>query len=254
MTWNPDQYARFREERAQPFYDLLALVQPRPGMRVVDLGCGPGELTRVLHQRLAARETLGLDSSPEMLAKAAAIAGGGLRFELGDIDAFDADGAWDLVFSNAALHWLPRHPALFAGLTRALAPDGQLAVQMPANFDHPSHTIAAEVAREEPFRAALRGYRRDFPLLPVEDYASLLHRLGFHRQQVRLQVYLHVLTSRDEVVEWVKGTLLTDYQARLSPEAFASFLDRYRERLAESLPDERPFLYPFKRILLWAHR
>jgi trans-aconitate 2-methyltransferase len=242
-TWNPDQYNRFRAERQQPFYDLLALVQPRPNLRAVDLGCGTGELTRVLHERLALRDTLGLDSSETMLADSASHAVPGLRFERGDINEFEADGGYDLVFSNAALHWLPDHPALFARLGAALAPAGQLAVQMPYNFDHSSHTAAAAVAREEPFDSALRGFIIERPVLAPEEYAALLHRLGFHSQHVRLQVYAHVLPARDDVVEWVKGTLLTEYQRRLP-----------RERLIPSLDSSTPFFYPFKRILLWAER
>lgn len=254
MAWDPEQYARFRDERAQPFHDLLALVRPRPEMRVVDLGCGPGELTKILHEQLGAQATLGIDSSPEMLAKAEAHAGEGLRFELGDIGAFAADGSLDLVFSNAALHWLPAHETLFARLAQALAPRGQLAVQMPANFDHPSHLLAAELAGEETFRAALEGGARAVPVLAPEDYALLLHRLGFARQQVRLQVYLHRLGNRDDVFEWVKGSLLTYYQARLSPGVYEEFAARYRERLRAALADEKPFPYPFKRILLWGQR
>ena len=145
-TWNPEQYNRFRAERQQPFYDLLALVRPRPRMRVVDLGCGTGELTRIVHETLGAGETLGLDSSETMLADSDAHALAGLRFARVDIAEFAAAAAYDLVFSNAALHWLPDHPALFARLTAALASEGQLAVQMPFNFDHPSHTVAAAVA------------------------------------------------------------------------------------------------------------
>lgn len=251
-TWNPDQYDRFRAERQQPFYDLLALVQPRPGMRVVDLGCGTGEITRVLHERLAARETLGLDSSETMLEKSAPHVVPGLRFARGDIAEFAADGEYDLVFTNAALHWLPDHPALFARLTRALAADGQLAVQMPYNFDHPSHIIAAAVASEEPFRTALGGHTVDRPVMPPEVYAALLHLLGYRTQHVRLQVYAHILPARDDVIEWVKGTLLTDYQRRLPPDIWPRFLDRYRERLLPELDASRPFFYPFKRVLLWA--
>src|SRR5829696_10500333 len=110
--WNPAQYEQFRDERSQPFFDLLDLVQPRPEMRVVDLGCGTGELTWELHRRLAARETLGIDNSPAMLARSMAFAGDGLRFEPGDIGAFKSEGGYDLVFSNAALHWIPDHEAL----------------------------------------------------------------------------------------------------------------------------------------------
>src|SRR5690242_11102314 len=104
--WNPAQYERFKEERSRPFFDLLALVRPRDGMRVVDLGCGPGELTRAMHEKLRARETIGVDSSESMLGKAGALAGAGLTFERGDIATFGDRGTFDLVFSNAAIHWV----------------------------------------------------------------------------------------------------------------------------------------------------
>ncbi len=247
-TWNPDQYARFRDERRQPFFDLLALVQRESAMRVVDLGCGPGELTAALHRELGARETLGLDSSAAMIARCEAHAAPGLRFEHADIAALPAAGALDLVFSNAALHWLPDHAALLTRLTAALRAGGQLAVQMPANKDHPTHVVAAELAAEfgiEP---------RVWPVLPPERYATILDGLGYAAQHVRLQVYPHHLAARDDVVEWVKGSLLTDYERRLSREGFEEYLRRYRERLLPHLDETRPYFYPFKRILLWARR
>jgi trans-aconitate 2-methyltransferase len=249
-TWDPEQYERFAAERAAPFWDLLSLVRPVPGGRVVDLGCGNGELTAALHRRMEAAETLGLDSSPAMLEGAAALAGGGLRFELGDIAAFD-QGGWDVIFSNAALHWLPDHAGLLGRLVAALNPRGQLAVQMPANHNHPSHVVAAELAAAEPFRVALDGYRRSSPVQAPEWYAELLDRLGLADQHVRLQVYLHRLAARDEVVEWVKGTLLNDYQARMPAALFEEFLAAYRRRLLPLLEDTHPYRYPFKRLLLW---
>ncbi len=252
--WDPAQYERFKAERSQPFFDLLALVEPRPAMRVVDLGCGTGELTREMHRRLAAAETLGIDSSPAMIERTPAFAGDGLRFRRHDIADFRVRGEFDLVFANASLQWLPDHRGLFARLRDALRPGGQLAVQMPQNHDHATHTTAAEVAREEPFRTALGGYARTGWGLAFDDYAPLLHRLGFREQHVRLQVYPHLLASRDDAVEWVKGSLLTDYRARLSPQDFDRFLERYREALLARLPDERPFFYPFKRLLLRARR
>jgi trans-aconitate 2-methyltransferase len=252
--WNPEQYGRFRDERAQPFFDLLDLVQPRPGMRVVDLGCGTGELTREMHQRLAARETIGIDNSPAMLAKSAVFAGDGLRFEQGDIGAFTSEGDNDLVFSNAALHWIPEHETLLPRLAVALTPTGQLAVQVPANDDHASHVTAVEVAREALFREALGGHVRQSPVLAPELYATLLHRLGFRDQHVRLQVYAHELESREAVVEWVRGSVLTDYERRLPAELWPRFLERYQERLLPQLEDARPFFYPFKRVLFWGSR
>ncbi|MBA2596375.1 MAG: methyltransferase domain-containing protein [Chloroflexota bacterium] len=249
--WNPEQYGRFRDERARPFFDLLDLVHPRPGMRVVDLGCGTGELTREMHRRLAARETLGIDNSPAMLAKTEPFAGDGLTFMEGDIGAFTSQAGYDLVFSNAALHWIPDHEALLRRLTAALTETGQLAVQVPANDDHLSHATAVAVAREEPFHALLGGHVRQSPVLAPEVYATLLHRFGYRQQHVRLQVYPHELESREAVVEWVRGSVLTDYERRLPEAVWPEFLARYRERLLPQLADTRPFFYPFKRILFW---
>jgi trans-aconitate 2-methyltransferase len=260
--WDPAQYARFRAERRRPFFDLLDLVEARPEMRVVDLGCGTGELTRQLHHRLRARETLGIDSSAAMLAASATHAGvdeedelrgsAGVRFESGDLADLDAPGAWDLVFSNAALHWLPDHATLLARLTRSVAPTGQLAVQVPANHDHASHVLADEIAAEPPFRDVLDGYQRGRAVLAPSEYALILRSLGYRRQLVRLQVYVHELASVDDVVEWVKGTLLTDYQRRMSAELFAEYLERYRTRLRERLGNARPFYYAYDRTFMWA--
>jgi len=135
-----------------------------------------------------------------------------------------------------------------------LGPGGQLAVQVPANHDHPSHLVAERVAAEVPFREALGGYVRHTPVLAPEAYAELLHRLGYESQHVRLQVYQHVLPEAAAVVEWVKGTLLTDYRRRLPEEAYGEFLERYRALLISELTDERPYPYAFKRILLWGRR
>jgi trans-aconitate 2-methyltransferase len=253
-SWDPAQYERFSDERSAPFFDLLVLVEPCPGGSVVDLGCGTGELTRVLHERTGAKTTLGIDSSKSMLAQSEEHAGAGLSFELGDIAGWSAAEPVDVVFSNAALHWVDGHAELFARLTKALRPGGQLAVQVPANHDHASHLVAERVAAEDPFREALGGYVRKAPVLRPERYAVLLDRLGYVSPHVRMQIYLHLLPEPGAVVEWVKGTLLTDYKRRLEPDVFEDFVVRYRELLLPELGDERPFPFTFKRILLRAKR
>lgn len=252
--WNPAQYERFKDERAQPFFDLVALVEPRPGMACVDLGCGTGELTAQLHAKLQAASTLGIDNSPAMLAKAASFEADGLSFEAADLVTYEPGRRFDLVFSNAALHWLSDHERLFKKVAGWVADGGQLAVQVPANNDHASHVVAHRLAAQAPFVSALKGYVRQWPVLPVEAYATLLHRLGFACQSARMQVYLHVLESADSVVEWVKGTLLTDYEKRLGPALFTHYLNQYRAALCAELGDQRPYPYAFKRVLLWAAR
>lgn len=252
--WNPSQYNRFQDQRGQPFFDLLELIEQRPGMNVIDLGCGTGELTETLHRTLVAKSTLGIDSSQAMLTAAKRYEDHSLKFEVRAIQDCPAEPAHDLIFSNAALQWLGDHRSLLAKLSQVLKSDGQLAVQMPANHDHPSHVVAARVAAEEPFQSALGGYQRKSPVLQPEEYSLLLDELGFQTQHVRLQVYLHRLESRADVIEWVKGTLLTDYEKRLTPEMFVTFLSRYREVLFRELNDVRPYAYAFKRILFWAKR
>lgn len=253
--WNPAQYERFKNERTRPFFDLLALVAKDRDMRVVDLGCGTGELTRAMHLELGAKETLGIDSSRAMLEKSAPFAGDGLRFELEDIDTFaPAPDSFELLFSNAALQWLPHHARLFERFTEMIAPGGQLAVQMPANHHHPSHVIAADLARMPQFAEKLDGYVRRSPVLEPEEYAQILYELGFKEQRVRLEVYAHELESAAGVVEWVRGTTLTDYEKRLDPEIYAEFLAEYRLRLLSDLSDEKPYLFPFKRIHLWGRK
>lgn len=253
-SWNPAQYERFRQERAAPFFDLLALLERTPHQRVLDLGCGTGELTRELHRALLARETLGVDNSESMLAQSARFEGEGLTFHNADLAAFHAREPYDVVFSNAALQWVENHAALFVRLWSLVAPRGQLAVQMPANHDHVSHLLAREVAQREPYRSALCGYVRVSPVLPVEDYALLLHQLGASQQQVMLRVYSHTLGSTEDIVEWVKGSLLTDYQKRLPGALFESYLAEYRRELLQRMGSLRPCFYPFKRMLLWAQK
>jgi trans-aconitate 2-methyltransferase len=250
--WDPDQYNRFASEREQPFWDLAALLRPAQRPRLVDLGCGDGRLTAQLAARLGAASALGLDSSPEMLAAAAGGAEG-VELRRADIGSWSAPATFDVVFSNAALQWVPDHRATLSRWAAALAPGGQLAVQVPANADHPSHRVARQLAGE--------WLGPDAPPDPVdanvlapEDYAVILDRLGFADQHVRLVVYGHRLESAGAVVEWVKGTSLTRFRAVLDPDGWDRFVAEYRRRLRAVLGDGRPYFYPFKRILLWGRR
>jgi trans-aconitate 2-methyltransferase len=163
-----------------------------------------------------------------------------LRFEVGVIESFPGDrGAFDLVFSNAALHWVEDHEALLARLAAALAPGGQVAFQVPASHHDATHVVAEELTEVEPFRSALGGWHRPQPVLTPECYARLLFRLGFADPEVRLIVYAHVLAGRDEV---------------LPPDLFERFVGDYRARLLDRLAADQPFFFPFKRILCWGQR
>ena len=252
-AWNPTQYNKFKDERSQPFHDLMALLNPIEKAQIMDLGCGTGELTSVLHRHLHAKSTTGLDSSVEMLKKAEAFTGQGLSFLKGSIEDWSHSHAYDIVFANAALQWCSDHPAIFRRLKDALAPRGQLAVQMPMNHDYPTHLLANRMSFEEPWATLLKTekYEKQKTMLTPEEYAKLLFSLGFQEQKVFLRVYGHVLPSREGVIEWVKGTLLTHFKSRLSEDHYLKFATEFRTRLFEQLPDDKPFFYPFKRILIW---
>jgi trans-aconitate 2-methyltransferase len=251
--WNPTQYDRFKRERSQPFFDLAALVQSGV-RRLVDLGCGTGELTAHLVRATGTTRAIGIDSSPAMLAEASAHEIDGLlEFERADIAGWTSNGDIDLVFANASLQWVPDHRAVLGRWIAALAPNGQLAVQVPYNHDHPAHTIAADLRSEAPFNSF------DIPSDPVghnvlspEEYSVLLYEAGFADQVVRLQVYGHELPDAHAVVEWVKGTTLTRFAKALPADVYEEFLAAYRERLVVELGNAQPYFYPFKRILFWA--
>lgn len=251
-TWNPRQYQRFANERSQPFYHLMSLLQPMDRPHVVDLGCGTGELTRDLHQHLGAASTLGVDSSDAMLARTGAVAGAGLSFEKADISTWQAPRPVDVILSNAALQWVPGHEQLLPRLIHQLAPGGQLAVQVPANDDHPAYVLVRQLVAQEPYRTQLQGYVRQSFILTPERYGALLFEQGAQQQHVRLQVYPHVLPNAEGVIEWMKGSVLTDYQRHFTPQQFETFVADFRQRVVSLIGPAEPCFYPFKRILFWA--
>jgi trans-aconitate 2-methyltransferase len=255
QDWSPAQYEKFERERAQPFCDLVGLVEPVPGGRVADLGCGPGTRTVELAAKLQAAEVVGMDSSEAMLSRARPLGGEGVRFEVADIARFDDHAAWDVVFSNAALHWVADHDALFARLAAGLRPGGQLAVQMPYNFDHPASATASTLAAESPYAERLGGRRQGAHVDPVESYATRLRVGGLTDIDVHMRVYLHELPGPASVIEWTRGSTLTWYRAQLGLELYERFEAEYRRRLLAVLPDEQPLLFTFKRIFVYGrHR
>jgi trans-aconitate 2-methyltransferase len=256
-AWEPAQYERFATSRSAPFHDLAGLVESPPaGARVADLGCGTGSLTATLVARWHPSQVIGVDTSDRMLADAAAHATDVVTFAKGDIGGLDPELAgFDVIVANASLHWLPDHARVLADWVGRLRAGGQLAVQVPANADHPAQTVATEVAQEAVFLAAFEAGPPPDPVganvLAPEVYASLLDRLGCARQHVRLQVYGMHLDGVDALVEWVKGTTLTRFRAQLAPDVYDAFVARYRERLGDVLGEPARYFYPFKRILFW---
>jgi trans-aconitate 2-methyltransferase len=254
-TWDPDRYHRFREARARPFHDLLALVEPRPGGRLLDLGCGSGELTVDALHATGAADAVGLDASPAMLERAQQLEEPRVRFTLGDLADPQVGDGWDVIVANASLQWVPDHDEVLADWRQRLRPGGQLAIQVPANPDHPSHLAITEVLHSEPFSSWLDAAPPPDPLLSVrspEHYAELLWRLGASSQVVRLEVYGMQMRDTDEVADWTGGTALNRVRAVLDGDRFDEFDQRYRELLREELGDARPYFYAFKRLLMWA--
>jgi trans-aconitate 2-methyltransferase len=250
--WNPQQYDKFERERSQPFFDLLHLIHPMHRPRIIDLGCGNGTLTKILHDQFHASYTLGIDSSKDMLEKALRMQTDTLIFKEQDIQKLTLATPFNLIISNAALQWIPDHPTLLTRLTERLAPGGQLAIQMPANQQYHTQVIAAELAAEEPFKHAFTQQTDSLHhLLSMEEYAQLLEQLGFESQVVRLQLYAHFLESTASVVEWMKGSLLTYYKSYLEPDLYTQFLKEYQKRLIAYLGWSEPFFFPMKRLFIW---
>jgi trans-aconitate 2-methyltransferase len=251
MPWNPAQYHQFQNERFAPFEDIFSLIKIRSRLRVVDLGCGTGELTRRLADRLPESEVLGIDSSLEMLTRAREQASERLSFKQGSIQ--EVEGEWDLVFSHAAIHWIENHRALIPRLLTLVRPGGQLAVQLPSNHTHPTHTLIMEIASEEPFRHALKGWNRVSPVLSIREYAELLHEHGATEITIFEKVYPSLLEDSDALADWTAGSTLVPYFERLPEPLHEPFMTRYRERLRALFP-AAPVFYTFRRILFAATR
>lgn len=251
MPWNPEVYLRFREQRYQPFADLMAMVKVRPGLRAIDLGCGNGDLTRRLADALPDSEVLGIDASAEMLSTAAPHERSGLRFEQRAIQELEEN--WDLIFSHAAIQWVPDHRTLIPRLFDHVNPGGQLVVQIPANFSHPTHTLIDTVAEEEPFRTAFNGYQKEFYVLGIDEYAEILNEAGGTYLTVIGKIYSHYLENSDQLAEWMSGTALIPYMEHLPTEFHESFMDRYRQRLHEVFPAS-PVYFGFERVLFAASK
>lgn len=249
MSWNPDQYLRFAQPRQRPALDLMARVAGEP-KTVVDLGCGTGNVTALLQARWPQAALAGVDDSEAMLAQARA-ALPSVRWQQRSIAGWSAGAPVDLLFSNAALHWLPDHGALFPHLARQVAPGGTLAVQMPRNFEAPSHTAIADAVRAGPWRAALEPLLAPPPVAaPAFYYETLLpfaDTLDLWETE-----YLQVLQGPDAVKEWTKGTWLKQFLERLQGAERDAFEADYAARVARAYPRraDGATLFPFRRLFI----
>ena len=252
--WEPQRYERFAAERRLPFDDLVKLCRPTPDGVVYDLGCGTGSRTIDLPDALGAATVIGIDSSATMLDRTVNYDDPRVSFENADITGFNPENSPDLVFSNAALHWLTDHESVLAAWRSHLSPGGQLAVQIPVNLDHPTQQLITATAQDhlDWFGAAGPPQLISTNSLLPEQYAEILHSLGAAEQHVMLRVYPHVLDRTLDVVDWLESTTLRPYKKALDEATYSAFIEDFSSRLIDRYGDVEDFLYTFKRILFWA--
>jgi trans-aconitate 2-methyltransferase len=254
-TWDPERYLTYADERGRPFVELLARVgADRPGT-VVDLGCGPGNLTSLLRERWPQARIQGLDASPEMIERARAASGGsGVEFEVADLRAWASDDASppvDVLVSNATLQWVPDHLERLAGLVGRVAPGGWFAFQVPKNFDEPSHTIRTDLAAETPYAEHTRDVHVPDSQEPVV-YLETLTALGCVVDAWET-TYLHVLTGPDPVFTWVSGTGARPTLQALPDDLRPAFEDEFKRRLRAAYPErDGRVVLPFRRVFVVA--
>ncbi|MBT2386717.1 trans-aconitate 2-methyltransferase [Streptomyces sp. ISL-11] len=261
-AWDPHQYLRHSGHRNRPFHDLLARVPelPRTPARIVDLGCGTGNLTALLAARRPDAHVTGLDNSPDMLAEATAYAGpsgggGSIDFAHADIGDWRPAETFDLIISNAALQWVPDHTDHFTRWVDALAPGGTFAFQVPGNFAASSHALLRELCGSPRWRDRLGETVRASPVLDPADYLALLAGLGLAVDAWET-TYLQVLPGEDAVLDWVKGTALRPvFDALADDREVEEFLAVYGARLREAyLAGADGTVFPFRRIFVVARK
>lgn len=234
--WNPTSYLQFADERARPFVDLLARVGAQNPRRVVDLGCGPGQLTASLAERWPNADVVGVDSSPAMIERAREQVRPRLRFVLGDLRDWQPDDPVDVLVSNATLQWVPDHRALLPRLVGWLSPEGWLALAVPGNFAEPSHQLLRALAAEPPYAAATASVAFPASYEP-EYYLGDLTRVGCQVDAWET-TYLHLLTGPDPVFRWIRGTAARPVLQALSEDQRASFVPEYQRRLRAAYPPQ----------------
>lgn len=250
--WNPDVYLDFADHRGRPFFDLLSRVGADSPRRVVDLGCGPGNLTEALSQRWPAAVIEAVDGSEEMVAAAWKR---GLAAVVGGIDEWTPRPDTDVVVSNAALQWVPGHHDLITSWARSLPAGAWIAIQVPGNFTAPSHQAVREVAQREEFASALRDmpWREEKIVGTATSYADLLTDAGCSVDAWET-TYIHQLTGERPVLDWITGTALTQVKSRLSEQEWQRYRDAIIPLLAKAYPirPDGTTFFPFRRIFVVA--
>jgi trans-aconitate 2-methyltransferase len=253
--WNPNQYNRFADERSRPFFDLTGRIRKATPKTVIDLGCGPGNLTATLADRWPDAQVIGIDSDNNMLQAASKEQRPNLRFEHGDLATWQPAQPVDVIVSNAALQWTGGHLSLLHRYVDVLRPGGAIALQVPGNFEDPHHLAIRQVMARPRWKQALGPLpERALSSYPAAVYQSTLAGLGCDVDCWET-TYLHVLQGERPVLEWVKGTALRPILTALGSELGDAFCDELQELLGVSYGSftwGTPF--PFKRVFAVAHR
>jgi trans-aconitate 2-methyltransferase len=252
-VWDPSTYLEFGDERSRPFVDLLSRVNATDPKVVVDLGCGPGQLTASLADRWLNAQIIGLDSSPEMITHAAQFATSRVRFELQDLRDWRPDTSVDVIISNATLQWVPEHRALLPSLVSSLNPEGWLAFQVPGNFDEPSHRLLHQLSADQRYASVLT----DVAWPAASTAAVYLDDLASQGCSVDAweTVHLHVLSGPNPVFRWISGTGARPVLQALPEDLRAEFVSEYQHLLNEAYPPRAyGTVLPFRRIFVAAHR
>ncbi len=252
-TWDPNIYLRFTDHRLRPALDLMARVPLAAARTVYDLGCGPGNVTKLLLERWKGARLTGVDASPEMLEKARAMPG--IAWQQADLSTWKPEAPADIIYSNAALHWLDDHASLFPRLFAQVASGGVLAVQMPRQHLNPSHRILFELAHEARWAPLVLRAIRENPVLEPGRYYQWLAGDAAEIDIWETE-YLHVLEGKDAVLNWVMGSLLRPVLDRLDKAYHEEFMRIYGERLAVAYPRraDGKTLLPFRRLFVIAKR
>ena len=253
MPWDPAQYLKFADHRVRPAIDLLNRVDLESPEVAYDLGAGTGNITEMLAKRWPTTRVIGVDNSPEMMGRAER--GENLEWQQGDIGTWRPDRPADLIFSNAALHWVDGHTELFNGLMSAEAPGGLFVVQMPRNFGALSHTSISEAALGGPWRSTLEPRLRPAPVEPPQFYVRILSPLA-SSLDVWETDYIQVLTGDNPVKEWTKGTWLKPLLDALEEPGRSEFEETYADLVEKAYPKEPDgtTLFPFKRMFIVARK
>lgn len=252
-TWDPTRYLQFADDRSRPFVDLVARVQGEP-RTIVDLGCGPGHLTSVLRARWPEAAIHGVDSSAEMIDKAVADnRDDRATYELADVSRWTTPTAVDLIVSNALFQWVPEQLSVIERLAAGVAPGGTFALQVPRNYDSPSHRLLAEISSRSPYVEHTGSIQADRGTDPTA-YLELFAGLGWS-VDLWETTYFHILQGDDPVFEWVSGTGARPFLQALPDDLRERFVEDYRAALREAYPQQAwGTVFPFRRTFAVARR